>query len=75
MVVHYPRTVWKNSDAEHEVTGKTYNLVFYWNLDLSVGSTPGVAMLDGRGSLPLLLRLAGSLDGLLNQFGAGPNEK
>ena len=26
MVVHYPRTVWKNSYAEHEVTGKTYNL-------------------------------------------------
>ena len=26
MVVHYPRTVWKNSDAEYEVTGKTYNL-------------------------------------------------
>ena len=25
MVVHYPRTVWKNSYAEHEVTGKTYN--------------------------------------------------
>ena len=23
MVVHYPRTVWKNSYAEHEVTGKT----------------------------------------------------
>ena len=26
MVVHYPRTVWKNSYAEHKVTGKTYNL-------------------------------------------------
>ena len=26
MVVHYPRTVWKNSFAEHEVAGKTYNL-------------------------------------------------
>ena len=26
MVVHYPRTVWKNSYAEHELTGKTYNL-------------------------------------------------
>ena len=26
MVVNYPRTVWKNSYAEHEVTGKTYNL-------------------------------------------------
>ena len=26
MVVHYPRTVWKNSYAEHEVTGETYNL-------------------------------------------------
>ena len=26
MVVHYPRTLWKNSYAEHEVTGKTYNL-------------------------------------------------
>ena len=26
MVVHYPRTVWKNSYAEHEVTGKIYNL-------------------------------------------------
>ena len=25
MVVHYPRTVWKNSYAEHLVTGKTYN--------------------------------------------------
>ena len=25
MVVHYPRTVWKNCYAEHEVTGKTYN--------------------------------------------------
>ena len=25
MVVQYPRTVWKNSYAEHEVTGKTYN--------------------------------------------------
>ena len=25
LVVHYPRTVWKNSYAEHEVTGKTYN--------------------------------------------------
>ena len=24
--VHYPRTVWKNSYAKHEVTGKTYNL-------------------------------------------------
>ena len=24
MVVHYPRTVWKNSYPEHEVTGKTY---------------------------------------------------
>ena len=24
MVVHYPRTVWKNSYAEHEVTGKPY---------------------------------------------------
>ena len=23
MVVHYPRAVWKNSYAEHEVTGKT----------------------------------------------------
>ena len=26
MVVHYPRSVWKNSCAEHKVTGKTYNL-------------------------------------------------
>ena len=26
MVEHYPRTVWENSYAEHEVTGKTYNL-------------------------------------------------
>ena len=26
MVVQYPRTVWKNSYAEHEVTGETYNL-------------------------------------------------
>ena len=26
-VVHYPRTVWKNSYAGHEVTGKTYNLI------------------------------------------------
>ena len=26
MVVHYPRTVWKNSYVEHEVTGKTYKL-------------------------------------------------
>ena len=26
MVVHYPRTVWENNYAEHEVTGKTYNL-------------------------------------------------
>ena len=25
MVVHYPRTVWKNSYAEHEVIGKAYN--------------------------------------------------
>ena len=25
-VVHYPRTVWKNSHAEHKVTGKTYSL-------------------------------------------------
>ena len=25
MVVHYPRTLWKNSYAEHKVTGKTYN--------------------------------------------------
>ena len=25
MVVHYPRTVCKNSYAEHEVTGRTYN--------------------------------------------------
>ena len=24
MVVHYPRTVWKSSFAEHEVTGKTF---------------------------------------------------
>ena len=33
MVVHYPRTVWKNSFAEHEVTGKTYNYqkkLGYW---------------------------------------------
>ena len=29
MVVHYPRTVWKNSYAEHEVTGKTYNIKKY----------------------------------------------
>ena len=27
MVVHYPGTVWKNSYAEHEVTGKTYNFL------------------------------------------------
>ena len=26
-VVHYPRTVWKNIYAEHEVTGKTYNIL------------------------------------------------
>ena len=26
MVVHYPRAVRNNSHAEHEVTGKTYNL-------------------------------------------------
>ena len=26
MVVYYPRTVWKNSYAEHKVTGKRYNL-------------------------------------------------
>ena len=25
MVVHYPRTMWKNSYTEHEVTGKIYN--------------------------------------------------
>ena len=25
MVVHYPWTVWKNSYAEPEITGKTYN--------------------------------------------------
>ena len=25
MAVHYPRTVWKNCYAEHELTGKTYN--------------------------------------------------
>ena len=25
MVVHYPRTVWKNSYAKHKVNGKTYN--------------------------------------------------
>ena len=25
MVVHYPKTVWKNSYDEHKVTGKTYN--------------------------------------------------
>ena len=25
MVVHYPRTVWKNSYAEHEVAGKSCN--------------------------------------------------
>ena len=25
MVVHYPRTVWKNGYAEHKETGKTYN--------------------------------------------------
>ena len=25
MVVHYPRTVWKSSYAEQEMTGKTYN--------------------------------------------------
>ena len=24
MVVHYPRTVWKNCYAEHNVTGETY---------------------------------------------------
>ena len=24
-VVHYPRTVWKNSYAEHEIPGKTCN--------------------------------------------------
>ena len=28
MVVHYPRTVWKNY-AEHKVTGKTYNQNIY----------------------------------------------
>ena len=27
MVVHYPRTVWKNCYAEHEVTGKKYNTI------------------------------------------------
>ena len=26
MVVHYPRTVWKNSYAEHKVTGKNIQL-------------------------------------------------
>ena len=26
MVVHYPRTVWKNSYAEHKLTGKTYKV-------------------------------------------------
>ena len=26
MVVHCPRTVWRNYYAEHKVTGKTYNL-------------------------------------------------
>ena len=26
-LVHYHRTVWKNSYAEHEVTGKTYNQI------------------------------------------------
>ena len=25
MVVHYPRTVWKNSYAKHKETGKTYH--------------------------------------------------
>ena len=27
MVVHYPRTVWKNSHAEHEVTGKNIQFI------------------------------------------------
>ena len=45
MVVHYPRTVWKNSYAEHKVTGKTYHnkkgkknqspVYLSWNLDLA----------------------------------------
>ena len=26
MVVHYPLTAWKNSYAEHNVTGKTYDV-------------------------------------------------
>ena len=29
MVVYYPRTVWKNSYAQHKVTGKTYNNLFF----------------------------------------------
>ena len=34
MVVHYPRMVWKNSYAEHEVIGKTYNLKKKSNLKI-----------------------------------------
>ena len=36
MVVHYPRTVWKNSYAEHQVTGKTYNLKKNTTKDMEV---------------------------------------
>ena len=32
MVVNYPRTVWKNSYAEHKVTGKTYNYTNIYKL-------------------------------------------
>ena len=38
MVVHYLRTVWKNSDAEHEVTGKTYNQKTKKQQDLALQS-------------------------------------
>ena len=34
MEVHYPRTAWKNSYAEHKVTGKTYNQKIFIHGDM-----------------------------------------
>ena len=45
MVVHYPRTVWKNSYAEHVVTGKTYNLKKKKKQIQDFGSGGGTALI------------------------------
>ena len=49
MVVHYPRTVWKNSHAEHKVTGKTYNknkIVVHTRSPLACFSAGGAGSAD-----------------------------